>query len=184
MLPKEALLLWKIYTEQVLFYFAHSKVFCVYRKNITPALHKLRTPHFVYTLQTHNTQFHFSKWFIHIMSRVQLRKKKRLIEANKNKKRAHFWCSCLFVPSHFHAHSPTHVSTKKAFPQSHSHKQYLSALLYCKSYPRMIKYGLKMPTRPSFRKNMTTIFHNSPSFVRGYCMPIVPLKLRIINIQW
>ena len=105
MLPQEALLLWKIYTEQVLFYFAHSEVFCVYRQNITPALHKLRTPHYVHILQTHNTQFHFTKWFIHIMSRVQLRKKKRLTRAYKNKSVLIFGV-CVLSP-YMHTHPPT-----------------------------------------------------------------------------
>ena len=179
MLPQEALLLWKIYTEQVLFYFAHSKVFSVYRKNITPALHKLRTPHYVHILQTHNTQFHFTKWFIHIMSRVQLRKKKRLTRAYKNKSVLIFGVRVL---------SPTCTlthprSTKKALPQSHSHKQNLSALLYCTSYPRMIKYGLKMPTRPR-RGRTWLLFFTIPPVSSSDCMPLVPLKLRIINIQW
>ena len=74
-------------------------------------------------------------------------------------------------------------STKKALPQSHSHKQNLSALLYCTSYPRMIKYGLKMPTRPR-RGRTWLLFFTIPPVSSSDCMPLVPLKLRIINIQW
>ena len=74
-------------------------------------------------------------------------------------------------------------STKKALPQSHSHKQNLSALLYCTSYPRMIKYGLKMPTRPR-RGRTWLLYFTIPPVSSSDCMPLVPLKLRIINIQW
>ena len=163
MLPQEALLLWKIYTEQVLFYFAHSKVFCVYRQNITPALHKLRTPHYVHSRLQHITlNFISQSGFSSHHEQDSAEKEKEAQTSLQNIKA----CSIFGVCS-MHAHKYTHPRfPRKRHSHNHNHINSLSALLYCTSYPRMIMCGLKMPTRPR-REEHDYFFLNSPSFFIG-----------------